>query len=154
MDSSWLLTGAPGPAPSPPWVQALTCLLPMVPCLGAVSAGWGASSMCPGFGRVGGSDLPSGPSSPWSHCRGGFRSAGQTLSRSAGARRRPGVGGPQWPDGDACAQDSSRWTQEVERHLCGSRHKGPVLTPRSPAVQPAGSWPCLSVLWLLTCRAV
>ena len=48
------------------------------------------------------------------------------------------MGGPQWPDGDACAQDSSQWTQEVERHLCGQTQEGAVLTPHSPAVQPAG----------------
>lgn len=52
--------------------------------------------------------------------------------------RRPGVGGPQWPDGDACAQDSSQWTQEVKQRPCGRTQQGPVLTPPSPALWPAG----------------
>lgn len=52
--------------------------------------------------------------------------------------------------GRLCSDSLTVDTGEVERHLCAQTQEGPVPTPRSPAVQPAGSWPCLSVLWLLT----
>lgn len=62
-DNSWFLTWGPQACSIPSWGAGSDLFAADAARPGAVSVGWGASSVCPGCGRVGGSDLPSGPSS-------------------------------------------------------------------------------------------